>query len=81
MNSRMPRRTQQAQAGLGRAPCERHRLALQSSYARRCVCGTVKKKEYALGGGDVKQLLVHPDGGKALVLTTEKELFVELPAK
>jgi hypothetical protein len=40
-----------------------------------------KEKEYSLGGGDVKQILVHPKGRKAVILTHEALFFVELPEK
>ena len=39
-----------------------------------------KHKEYELGGGmGVRQILVHPDGKKILVLTDEKLMLVTLP--
>jgi hypothetical protein len=40
-----------------------------------------REKEYKLDAGDVKQMLVHPQGGKLLLLGTGKFLLVELPAK
>jgi hypothetical protein len=40
-----------------------------------------REKEYKLDAGEVKQMLVHPRGGKLLLLGTDKFLLVELPAK
>jgi hypothetical protein len=33
--------------------------------------GGIKKKEYALAGGETKQFLAHPEGKKLLVLTAQ----------
>jgi hypothetical protein len=40
-----------------------------------------REKEYQLGAGDIKQMLVHPQGGKLLLLGAGKFLLVELPPK
>jgi hypothetical protein len=40
-----------------------------------------REKEYKLAAGDVKQLLVHPQGRKLVVLGTSKFLVLELPQK
>ena len=40
-----------------------------------------REKEYKLDAGEIKQLLVHPQGGKLLLLGTGKFLLVEMPPK
>jgi DNA-binding beta-propeller fold protein YncE len=40
-----------------------------------------KEAEYKLGTGDIKQMLVHPQGGKIVLLGTSKFLVAEVPAK
>lgn len=40
-----------------------------------------REKEYKLDAGDIKQMLVHPQGGKLLLLGTGKFLLVEMPPK
>ncbi len=39
------------------------------------------EKEYKLEAGAVHQMLMHPKGGKLLVLGADKFLLVELPPK
>jgi hypothetical protein len=40
-----------------------------------------REKEYKLGAGEIKQILVHPQGGKLLLLGASKFLLVEMPQK
>src|SRR5207253_8265932 len=41
--------------------------------------GGIKQKEYRLGDAEAKQLLVHPAGGKLLVLTGERLYRIDVP--
>jgi hypothetical protein len=40
-----------------------------------------REKEYKLDAGEIKQMLVHPQGGKLLLLGTGKFLLVEMPQR
>jgi hypothetical protein len=43
--------------------------------------GGKRENEYKLGAGEIKQMLVHPLGGKLVLLGTSKFLVVEMPQK
>ena len=62
------------QAGLIYSQNHDHQLLIFDDSGRRL-------KEVVLGGGQTRQLLVHPQGRRLLVLTDSKLFHVEVPAK